>query len=55
MIDPDARPDPEDTANAPADPPAHAGPDDDDAEPAFDIDLDPEDQGTAEAAAEQTD
>ncbi|GAA4835733.1 hypothetical protein GCM10023201_25490 [Actinomycetospora corticicola] len=39
--------------DTPADPP-HPGPDDD-AEPAFDIDLDPEDQGTAEAAADSTD
>ncbi|WP_433800188.1 hypothetical protein [Actinomycetospora sp. CA-084318] len=46
--DPDLEPD-----DAPADPP-HPGPGDE-ADPAFDVDLEPEDQGTAEAAAESTD
>jgi hypothetical protein len=51
VIDPDDPTAREDAPTDPADPPAHAGPDED-AAPAFDIDLEPEDQGTAEAAAE---
>ncbi|MCD2190176.1 hypothetical protein [Actinomycetospora soli] len=42
-----------DSDEAPADPP-HPGPGDD-ADPAFEIDLEPDEQGTAEAGAEPTD
>lgn len=51
MTDPADTTDRDEAPTDPADPPAHAATDDD-VDPAFDIDLDPEDQGTAEAAAE---
>ena len=51
MTDPDEPTDREDVPTDPADPPNHARPGDD-AEPTFDIDLEPDEQGTAGAGAE---